>query len=250
MNQVLNPLGAHDAAYGFVKGRSIVDNAKLHLGRKVVVNIDVKNCFSSVRWPLVLAAMQRDLSNHLSAKTISALTDICTNEGGLPTGAPTSPALLNRILVKTDEILTKQATLRNCTYSRYADDLTFSGDDKAVELIGIATNVLQKISLEIDPDKTNIFRRGRRQMCTGLVVNEKVNIPRTIRKRIRASVHAYESGKKLTWNGHSSGNSALKGRLQFLKMVSPTAAVKLIERFEKATDTPIKKNKKNKIEKA
>ena len=66
-------------------------------------------------------------------------------------------ALLNRILVKTDEILTKQATLRNCTYSRYADDLTFSGDDKAVELIGIATNVLQKISLEIDPDKTNIF---------------------------------------------------------------------------------------------
>ena len=250
LNQVLNPLGAHDAAYGFVKGRSIVDNAKLHLGRKVVVNIDVKNCFSSVRWPLVLAAMQRDLSNHLSAKTISALTDICTNEGGLPTGAPTSPALLNRILVKTDEILTKQATLRNCTYSRYADDLTFSGDDKAVELIGIATNVLQKISLEIDPEKTNIFRRGRRQMCTGLVVNEKVNIPRAIRKRIRASVHAYESGKKLTWDGHSSGHSALKGRLQFLKMVSPNAAVKLIERFDKASITPIKKIKKTKIEKA
>jgi hypothetical protein len=250
LKQVLNPLGAHDAAYGFVQGRSIVDNAKLHLGRKVVVNIDVKNCFSSVRWPLVLAAVQRDLSKQLSAKTISALTDICTNEGGLPTGAPTSPALLNRILVKTDEILTKQATLRNCTYSRYADDLTFSGDDKAVELIGIATNVLQKISLEIDPEKTNIFRRGRRQMCTGLVVNEKVNIPRAIRKRIRASVHAYESGKKLTWDGHSSGHSALKGRLQFLKMVSPNAAVKLIERFDKASVTPIKKIKKSKIEKA
>lgn len=202
---LLQPLGAHDAAFGFVKGKSIVDNAKAHTGKQVVVNADVKNCFPSVRWPLVQAALKRDLSNKLSVRSISAIVDICTAEGVLPIGAPTSPSLLNRVLHKSDEILSEQAKRRGCTYSRYADDLTFSGDDRAVGMLGIAKSVLLKISLELDPVKTNIFRRGRRQMCTGLVVNEKVNVPRRIRRRIRASVHAYEHGKKLHWNEDAVG---------------------------------------------
>ncbi len=229
---LLQPLGAHDAAFGFVKGKSIVDNAKAHTGKQVVVNADVKNCFPSVRWPLVQAALKRDLSNKLSVLSISAIVDICTAEGVLPIGAPTSPSLLNRVLHKSDEILSKQALSRGCSYSRYADDLTFSGDDRAVGMLAIAKSVLQKISLELDPVKTNIFRRGRRQMCTGLVVNEKVNVPRRIRRRIRASVHAYEHGKKLHWNEDAVGPTALRGRLEFLKMVSKVSAHQLIERFD------------------
>jgi RNA-directed DNA polymerase len=77
------------------------------------------------------------------------------------------------VLLKTDEILTDAADRRDCVYTRYADDLTFSGGDGVVGLLGIATGVLQRIGLELDPRKTNIFRKGRRQCCTGLVVNEK-----------------------------------------------------------------------------
>jgi len=237
---LLEPLGAHESAYGFIKGKSIVGNAALHVGKQVVVNIDVKNCFPSVSWPLVHAALKRDLSGKISTNAISALIDICTAEGVLPIGAPTSPALLNRVLYKTDEILSKQARLKNCTYSRYADDLTFSGDDQAVGLIGVARKTISQIGLELDDKKTNIFRRGRRQMCTGLVVNDKVNIPRRIRKRIRASVHAYELGKDLFWNADSVGESSLRGRLEFLKMVSPKSSEKLHDRFIKAHKLKLK----------
>ena len=248
--KLLNPLGAHEAAYGFVNGRSIVGNAILHVGRKVVVNADVCNCFPSIKWQLVLAALRRDFSTQLSNHSILAISDICTNDGCLPIGAPSSPALLNRVLVKTDEILTTQAEIRGCKYSRYADDLTFSGNENAVHLLGIAKSVLEKIDLQLDPLKTNIFRKGRRQICTGLVVNDKVNIPRAIRRKIRASVHSYEIGKQLHWDGNPVGQSSLTGRLNFLKMVSPAHASVLIQRFDDATKRRMVKPKKSLTKKA
>jgi len=238
---LLNPLGAHDAAFGFVTGRSIVGNATLHVGKTIVVNADVSNCFPSVRWPLVRAALMRDFSDRLSPLSISFLVDLCTAEGVLPVGAPTSPAILNRVLYKTDQILSEQAALRGCTYSRYADDITFSGDEKAVTLLGVAKGVLGKIGLELDPQKTNIFRRGRRQMCTGLVVNDHVNVPRTIRKKVRAAVHAFEQGRPLVWMGEYMSPSSLRGRLEFLKMVTPDTAAPLVKRLDSAQAIKSKK---------
>jgi len=243
---LLDPLLAHDAAYGFVIGKSIVGNASLHVGKSLVVNADVQNCFPSVRWPLVRAALMRDLSDRLSPLSISFLVDLCTADGVLPIGAPTSPAILNRVLYKTDQILSQQAALRECSYSRYADDLTFSGGEKAVGLLGIARGVLGQIGLELDPQKTNIFRRGRRQMCTGLVVNDRVNVPRTIKKKLRAAVHAFEEGRPLVWGGESMGITSLRGRLEFLKMVAPETAAPLIHRFEAVQKIkPTKKKRKS-----
>lgn len=230
--KLLDPLGAHEAAFGFVAGRSIVGNAKMHAGKPLVVNADVRNCFPSVRWPLVRAALIRDLSDRLSPLSISFLVDLCTAEGVLPVGAPTSPAILNRVLLKTDQILSQQAALRSCSYSRYADDLTFSGGEAAVSLLGVARGVLGRIGLELDPKKTNIFRRGRRQMCTGLVVNDRVNVPRKIRRKIRAAVHAFEQARPLAWDAASMSPSGLRGRLEFMKMVAPETAAPLIKRME------------------
>lgn len=238
---LLDPLGAHEAAYGFVIGRSIVGNARLHVGKPLVANADVRNCFPSVRWPLVRAALIRDLSHRLSPLSISFLVDVCTSEGVLPIGAPSSPALLNRVLFKTDQILSQQADLRNCSYSRYADDITFSGGEEAVGLLGVASGVLARIGLELDPKKTNIFRRGRRQMCTGLVVNDRVNVPRTTRRKIRAAVHAFEQGRSLVWEGEPMSPSSLRGRLEFLKMVGPETAAALVQRLATAQAATKKK---------
>jgi retron-type reverse transcriptase len=241
---LLDPLGAHDAAYGFVIGRSIVGNANLHVGKPMVVNADVRNCFPSVRWPLVRAALIRDLSDRLSPLSISFLVDLCTAEGVLPIGAPTSPAILNRVLFKTDQILSEHATLRDCSYSRYADDITFSGNENSVALLGVARGVLGRIGLVLDPKKTNIFRRGRRQICTGLVVNDRVNVPRSIRRRVRAAVHAFEHGRPLDWNGELMSPSGLLGRLEFLKMVAPSTAAPLLKRLNTARPAKSKRKKK------
>lgn len=234
LDRLIQPLGAHDAAYGFVPGRSIRHNAELHVGRSIVANIDIRNCFPSVRWSLVLGALKRDLGEALSPAAISLLVDICTAEGGLPIGAPTSPALLNRVLLRTDEVLSKAADQLGCRYTRYADDLTFSGDHGAVRLLGIATRTLSQIGLQIDPKKTSIYRPGRRQIVTGLVVNEKVNVPRRLRRRMRAAVHAVERHIEPHWNNAPEPISSLEGRLAFSYGMNPQQAAPLLARLRVA----------------
>jgi retron-type reverse transcriptase len=190
---VLEPLGAHSCATGFVKGISIADNALPHTHQPVVASCDIRNCFPSVPVRKVWHALSRDLTQFkgqtLSPIAIRWLTQICCAHGGLPIGAPTSPALLNRVLFDLDESLAEKATQLGCRYTRYADDLCFSGSNDCIKLIGHATNQLKNLRLDLDPEKTNIFRRGRRQMVTGLCVNEGINIPRAQRRLLRAAIH-------------------------------------------------------------
>ena len=110
-----------------------------------------------------------------------------------------------------------------------------------MRLIGVATGVLSGIGLKIDPKKTNIFRKGRRQRCTGLVVNAQVSVARTVRRKLRAAVHAAETGKELTGNGKPMTLSSLLGRLSFLQMVHPEEALELkgrLARLEKTAPSP------------
>ena len=233
LEKILDPLAVHEASHGFVRGRSIISNAKLHVGSPLVANCDIANCFPSIRWQLVLGALKRDLAHQLDASAVSLLIDLCTFEGGLPIGAPTSPSLLNRVLYQTDVWLTQAAEERGARYSRYADDLTFSGDDKVPELLAIARKVVSRIGLKLDNKKTQIYRNGRRQIVTGLVVNEHPSVPRYIRRRVRAAVHAVENGRSPTWHGGEESLSALVGRTAFVKSVNTEEGGRLLARLRR-----------------
>ena len=241
LSRVITPLGVHSSTFGFVPHRSISQNAERHVGKEIVATTDITNCFPSVSWKLVRNVLKRDLGGRLNNTALSLLLDICTSQGGLPIGAPTSPGLLNRVLYKTDQILTDAAKKRGCDYSRYADDLTFSGDHGAVELLGVAKGTLKRIGLALDVKKTNIFRRGRRQMCTGLVVNEKVAVPRALRRKMRAAVHAVENGREPCWHGRPDTIEGLNGRLSFLCGIQPEYGKVLKERLQYALDKQEKK---------
>ena len=232
--KLLQPLGAHDAAFGFVPGRNISGNAERHVGQPVVATADIHACFPSVSRGLVVHALKRDLGDRFSYGAILKLADICLSKGVLPTGAPTSPTLLNRVLLRTDELLTDAASKKGCTYTRYADDITFSGDDGAVSLLGVAKGVLKPIGLTLDPKKTNVFRRGRRQCCTGLVVNDRVSVNRETCRRLRASVHALELGRPLLWDGQPETVAQLRGRLAFLASVKKEEGARLMARLDAA----------------
>lgn len=234
LDQLLAPLGAHPAVCGFVADRSIVHNALPHVGQAVVVNADIKNCFPSVRWPLVLGALRRELGHSLSPAALSLLVDLSTAGGALPVGAPTSPALLNLVLRRTDETLHSNAERAGLRYTRYADDLTFSGNSQAVGLLRLAERTLAQIGLTLDPAKTNVFRRGRRQMVTGLVVNNQVSVPRAARRRLRAAVHRVELKEQPHWNGQPQSMAALRGRLAFVSMVCKPQAQPLVDRLQRA----------------
>ncbi len=231
LDRLIQPLGAHEAACGFVPGRSIVDNAQPHVGQSVVVNADIANCFPSVRWSLVLGALRREVGDRLLPASISMLVDLCTARGALPVGSPVSPALLNLVLRHTDEVLHAAAARVGAKYTRYADDLTFSGDRRAVGLLRVAQRTLAQIGLVLDPKKTNIFRRGRRQIVTGLVVNDQVAVPRALRRQLRAAVHRVEQGRELE-DGQTI--EQLEGRLAFVAMVHERHAHALRTRLHAA----------------
>lgn len=222
-------------AHGFVPGRSTLTNAGPHVGREVVVNIDIRGFFPSTPQRLIQRAVRRVAGDQLSPPVVYLLADLCTHEGALPTGAPTSPWIANLVLAGADKALRKASAAAGVQYTRYADDLTFSGDSRAVGIIRFARKVLGGLGYELDPKKINIFRRGRRQVVTGLVVNERVNLPRQVRRKIRAAVHAVAQGREPSWHGRPVSVGTVRGALGWWHQIHPEQAARLTEVFREAT---------------
>ena len=214
----------HPSAHGFKRGRSILTNAQIHVRQPCVVNVDIKAFFPNTSHKNILRACSYLQDGKLSDGAKRVLADICSYGGGLPTGAPTSPAIANLVLRSADTSIAKAAKVNGINYTRYADDLTFSGESNVLQILPFVTKVLSQLGYCLDPKKTNIFRRGRRQIVTGLVVNEKPNLPRRIRRRLRAAVHQRSNGEKTHWHGRPMSGNELMGRLAMLQLVQPEEA--------------------------
>jgi RNA-directed DNA polymerase len=226
-NRLLTEEHLGDSAHGFIPGRNIVTNAAPHIGQPLVVNVDIESFFPSIRYALILKAVAQlnDLEGiSLSAAAQRLIADLCSYQGALPTGSPTSPAIANLTLRNLDQSLATLCMAQGITYTRYADDLTFSGDNSARTVLPFVKKCLAELGLELDEKKTNLFRRGRRQIVTGLVVNEKPNLPRRLRRELRAAVHRRSHGVTPTWDDRPMDDNELAGRLAFLQMVQPEEA--------------------------
>jgi RNA-directed DNA polymerase len=186
--------------------------------------VDIQSFFPNTSYKLILKVCGQLFDGQMSAPAKYALADICSFSGGLPMGAPTSPGLANIVLKSADQSISKACTKYGINYSRYADDLTFSSDGHPVKIIPFVEKVLGELGYDLDQKKTNIFRRGRRQVVTGLVVNEKANLPRRIRKRLRAAVHRRSVNKEIHWQGKPMSEDCLIGHLNWLHSVQPDEA--------------------------
>jgi retron-type reverse transcriptase len=225
------------SAHGFHRKRSILTNAIPHSGKACVVNVDIDSFFPSTKHNRILQATAHLANRHLSYGARQALADLLSHNGALPTGAPTSPAIGNLVLRGADAAIAKVAARHGIDYTRYADDLTFSGHKNAVKILPFVEKVLSQLGYKLNAKKTNIYRRGRRQMVTGLVVNEKPNLPRHVRRRLRAAVHTAAKGENPHWNGHPMNKHELGGRIALLNLVDQHKAAALREKLGKATET-------------
>lgn len=226
-------IAIHESAHGFKEGRSILTNAAVHVGQRCVVNVDIQSFFPNTSYPLILKACSQLFDGDLSPAARFVLADICSYAGGLPMGAPTSPAIANIVLKSADQSIATVCEKYGIQYTRYADDLTFSSNAHPVKIIPFIEKVLGQIGFKLDPKKTNIFRRGRRQMVTGLVVNEKPNIPRRLRKRLRAAVHKKSLGETIHWHDKPMSEESLMGHLNWLQSVQPEEAKRYKEILKK-----------------
>ena len=233
---LLNQQSLHEAVHGFRLGHSIVTNASCHVGQRMVVNVDIKGFFPNTRLPLIRRVLSGCLGGAVSKLAFACMIDICSYKGGLPTGAPTSPAIGNIVLRPADTAIAKAAAKYGVSYTRYADDLTFSGGTDTVKILPFVERVLSEYGYELDPKKQGIFRRGRQQPVTGLIVNDKVNVTRRSRRRMRAAVHARTVGRTPTWHGKPVSDAQLRGRLAFLKMVQPDESQRLLAMLENAIE--------------
>ena len=172
------------STHGYVKTKSVVTNAYPHIGKAIVVNLDIEDFFSSIHFGRILGLFQKQPFNFNKTIAKSLATFVCYNRR-LPQGAPTSPVISNFIARTLDNDLIKLCARYKLIYTRYCDDITIS--TKAVSLPESILNsedklgnelleVLRKNNFKINFSKVRVQRKASRQMVTGLVVNEKPNL--------------------------------------------------------------------------
>lgn len=251
LSNVVERLPVHGAAHGFVAGRSILTNALAHQGADVVVKVDLKDFFPSVTWRRVKGVLRKgglpeNTSTLLALMATEApreavqfrgkLLYVAKGPRSLPQGAPTSPGITNALCLRLDKRLSALAKRLGFTYTRYADDLTFSWtkakQPKAKRsqrppvavLLSRVQGIVEGEGFRVHPDKTRVARRGTRQRVTGLVVNEAAEgqpaarVPRDVVRRLRAAIHNREKGKPVR-EGESLDQ--LKGMAAFIHMTDP-----------------------------
>ncbi len=191
-------------AHGFKRDRSIITNALRHQKRRYVFNIDLQDFFPVINFGRVRGFFIKDANFVLHPKVATVLAQIACYQNGLPQGAPSSPVISNLIGHVLDIRLCKLASANGCTYSRYADDITFStnkpdfpssiakraaGESHKWEVGDNLEEAVSSADFAINPLKTRMQYRSSRQVVTGLVVNRKVNIRTEYRRVVRAMAH-------------------------------------------------------------
>ena len=186
--RLLAKLRVHPAVKGFQRGESIVSNARPHQRQAVVVRLDVRDFFDSTAAPRI-AKYLRTIGWNRPATRL--LVRLCTHDGGLPQGAPTSPRLSNLVNYPLDARLAAAARSCQAAYTRYADDLTFSFAEADSARVNCLKHVVRLILLDYGyrvhrRRKVHVRHRHRRQIVTGLVVNHRAALPRETRRWLRA----------------------------------------------------------------
>lgn len=234
LDDILAKVPVHDACHGFVVGRSTVTNAKAHEKAALVVKLDLKDFFPTVHYRRV-----KGLFEHLGygEEVAGALAGITTYRpklpngtvvwpGMLPQGAPTSPAIANLTCRRMDNRLERLAAKYGAVYTRYADDLTFSFAELPEIRIGRflwwVDAICQQEGFTERDDKRRILRAKHQQRVTGLVVNQRVNVPRKDRHRFRAILHnCAKHGVASQAKGHEDFPAFLAGYAAYVHMVDP-----------------------------
>lgn len=174
-----------EAAYR--KGASPAAAAAPHVGKRVVMKLDVEDFFGSITFPMVLAHAFPPQIFPPAVGTL--LTSLCCYRDYLPQGAPTSPAVSNLVMRPFDRYVTEWCGERGIAYSRYCDDMTFSGDFDTEPVRRKVYAFLREMGFSPNREKTRVITRGACQTVTGLVVNEKVQTPAAYRRKLRQEIY-------------------------------------------------------------
>lgn len=223
LREILDKCSVSGFAKAYIRNRSIRKNAEFHVNRNIVLTIDIQNFFPSLLYKHIHAFFS---SLGYSLPVANILSHICCLNGGLPQGAPTSPALSNLLMKNSDKRIGSFIKKKGIYYTRYADDMTFSGNFEPGMIIKFVRMVLKDMELKINEKKVRVRKPGQRQEVTGVVVNEKIQAPKEIRKKLRQSVYYIEkyglvSHLEKTENTKANHIHHLLGIANFILFLNP-----------------------------
>lgn len=261
--KLISRLPVHEAAHGFRKGRDVLTSASPHVGKDVVISVDIEDFFPSFTFRRVSGYFRnlgygRGVSVALANLMTARLRDGAVKQGNkwkpvmygshpdigkryhpeIPQGAPTSPGLANAISRRMDKRLHALAQKFGADYTRYADDLTFSGNDELAKSVGSLLQLVRQIvrteGLRLNEKKTRIMRKGKQQRVTGVVVNQQTNVSRREYDKLKAILHnCIKHGPQ----GQNRENvpdfrEHLRGRIAHVSHIGPERGRKLMRMFE------------------
>lgn len=252
-------LPVHGCAHGFLTGRSTATNAAPHAGAEVVVKLDLKNFYPTITLPRVKGIFRKAGYNEQVATVLALLCTEAPREEmelrgktcfvalgprSLPQGAPTSPSITNALSLRMDARLSGLARAVGWTYTRYADDLTFSWHSEDRPPVGRLLRAVDQIvrdeGFAVHKKKTRVMRAGGRQKITGLVVNAPVGkerpeglpaarVPRSRLRELRAALYNREQGKA---GREGESLEHLRGLAAYIHMTDPARGRAFLERID------------------
>ena len=187
LSNILNNKKISKYARAYHRKISLKDNAKEHVNKKIVLKLDIKDFFESISF---LDIYNSAFPIEYFPKPVGILlTYLCTYYDYLPQGAPTSAYISNLVMKDFDEKIGYFCDSNNISYTRYSDDMTFSGDFNPGIIISRVRKMLRKLNLELNDNKTCIITNSQKQSVTGIVVNEKMQVSVEYRKKIRQEIY-------------------------------------------------------------
>ncbi len=176
---------------------STLKSAKIHSEKKWVLKMDIKDFYGSVRYEYIQRIISEAFFIYATEEIVNYLTDMVTVGKHLPTGAPTSAHIANACFLPLDKRITEYCHRFDITYSRYMDDLTFSGNDKNVlnSVEDFVSSLIKQLGFKLNEKKTKYISSNKQQNVLGIVVNRKARIPKELRKKVRAMIHHYAISK-------------------------------------------------------
>ncbi len=186
LENVLYKFEVSPYAKAYIKGKSIKDNVRFHRRQKKVLSLDIKDFYNHLTdWMVYQLFIEAGYSESVAMM----LTNLCCLEGSLPQGAPTSAALSNILMKNFDYKIGEFCKMSKIRFTRYADDMTFSGDFNEAKVISFVKKNLKELQLSINEAKTRVRKQGQQQEVTGVVVNYKPQLAKSVRKDIRKDLY-------------------------------------------------------------
>lgn len=235
LKNILYKIPISSYANGFCKNRSILTNAQKHLNQECVINIDIKDFFTSISQQQIYRIFYYYGYTHQVSYILSRF---CTVNGYLPQGGVTSPYLSNIVCLRLDKRLGKLADKYSAVYTRYADDITFSGNKGIRNMISVVEKIIQEENFEINHSKTRIQYSFQRQEITGLIVNSgKVHVSKKYIKKMKKEIYyckkfgpsshlQHENINKLNYKEH------MYGKAYFISMVDRDLGRKILTELD------------------